>query len=127
MKCFSIRKRLWLSFSAVSIHSTANELPRGAGGPCSDVSIQPHMELWVEPHDAGLSCPASPLDGDPGAELAVLCEAEAGWRVSSLAEPVPADRASCTRGGLCALQSLKGSVFALTVNEEITYSPEYLG
>lgn len=85
MKCFSIRKRLWLSFSAVAIHSTANELLRGAGGPCSDISIQPHKELWMESHNPRLSCPANPLDEDSGAELAVLCEAEAGrWTVSSL-------------------------------------------
>lgn len=131
MKCFSIRKQLWLSFSAVAIHSAANELPRGAGGPRSDVSIQPHTELWMETHDPGLSCPASPLDGEPGAEVAVLCEgqcqAEAGGRTApSQAEPVPAARAACTHGSLCALQPLKGSVFGLTVNEEITYSPEYL-
>lgn len=90
IKCFSIRKWLWLSFSAVVIHSAANELLRGAGGPRSDVSIQPHTELWMEPHNPGLSCPASPLDGEPGAEVAVLCEAEAGgWTVSSQAEPLP--------------------------------------
>lgn len=128
MKCFSIRKRLWLSFSAVAIHSAANELPRGAGGPRSDVSIQPHMELCMETHHPGLSCPASPLDGEPGAEVAVLCEGQPQAKAGRwMAEPVPVDRAACTHGGLCALQSLKGSVFGLTVNEEITYSPEYLG
>lgn len=86
MKCFSIRKRLWLSFSADAIHSAANELQRGAGGPSSDVSIQPHMET----HDPGLSCPASPLDGEPGAELAVPCEGKGGWTALSQAELVPA-------------------------------------
>lgn len=132
MKCFSIGKRLWLGFSAVAIHGAANELPRGAGGPRSDVSIQPYMELWMESHNPGPSCPACPLDGEPGAEVAVLCEgqpqAEAGGQTaSSQAEPAPATGAACTHGGLCALRSLKGSVFGLTVNEEITYSPEYLG
>lgn len=76
MKCFSIRKRLWLSFSAVSIHSAANELPRGAGGPHSDLSIQPHVQLWMGTHDPGLSCPARPLDGQSGAEVAVLCKGQ---------------------------------------------------
>lgn len=95
MKCFSIRKWLWLSFSAVAIHSAANDLPRGAGGPRSDVSIQPHMELCMETHEPGFSCPASPLDGEPGAEVAVLCEGQpqgeaGGWTALSQAEPAPA-------------------------------------
>lgn len=59
MKCFSIRKRLWLRFSAAAIPGAANELPRGTGGPSSGESIQPHMELCTETHGPGNSCPAS--------------------------------------------------------------------
>lgn len=66
-----------------------------------------------------------------GAEMSVLRvghpHAEAGGQTaSSQAEPRTGHRdagAACTRGGLSSLQSLKGSAFGVTVNEEITYSP----
>lgn len=128
MKCFSIRKRLWLSFSAVAIHSAANELPRGAGGLTLMSPSSPTWSCGWGPTTPG--SPALQALWMGSQEQSVLCEgqcqAKGGWTASSQAEPVPANRAACTHGSLCALQPLKGSVFGLTVNEEITYSPEYL-